>query len=279
MHQHVLRVAVTILEHPEQLDQFGMDSVDADFDDRALTGLANRFLDLLLGLAHDFLDPARMNATVRDELHQRDARNFAANRVVARNHDRLRCIVDNDIDAGGCLDRTDVAAFAADDTALHLVVGQRYYRDRALGDELACQPLDRNCDDSLGAAVSLFARFFFDDSNVLGSVGARRSDHLVHQRALGFLAGQAGDSFELGPSLVDMRLQYFFLVGETFLAPAQTLIAPIQIGFTPLECFLALFESLLTCFEFLLDRGNLAPAIAHLAFGFGLRADHHIFRF
>jgi len=29
-------------------------------------------------------------------------------------------------------------------------------------------------------------------------------------------AREAGDGFELGPSLVDMRLQYFFLVGETF---------------------------------------------------------------
>ncbi len=73
-----------------------------------------------------------------------------------------------------------------------------------------------------------------------------------------------------------MCLQYFFLVGETFLARAQTLIAPIQIGFAPLECFLALFESLLACFELLFDRGNLAPAIAHFSFGVGLRADHHI---
>ena len=114
------------------------------------------------------------------------------------------------------------------------------------------------------------------DSNVLGGVGARLPDHLVHQRALGFLARQAGDGLELGARLVDMRLQYFFLVGETFLTRAQTLIAPIEIGFAPLECFLALFESLLACFEFLFDRGNLAPAIAHLAFGVGLGADHHV---
>ena len=207
---------------------------------------------------------------------QCDARDFAANRVVARNYDRLRSVVDDDIDAGGGLDRADIASFAADDAALHLVVGQRDYRNRALGDELARQPLDRDRDDSLGAAVSLFARLFLDDSNVLGSVGACRSDHLVHQRALGFLARQAGDGFELGASLVDMCLQYFFFVGETFLARAQTLIAPIEIGFAPLECFLALFESLFACFEFLFDRSNFAPAIAHLAFGVGLRADHHV---
>ena len=209
---------------------------------------------------------------------QCDARDLAANRVVARDYDRLRRVVDDDIDAGGGLDRADVAAFAADDAALHLVVGQRDYRDGALGDELARQPLDRDRDDAFGAAVGLLARLFLDDSDVLGGVGARLADHLVHQRALGFLARQAGDGFELGARLVDMRLQYFFLVGETFLARAQTLIAPIEIGFAPLECFLALFESLLARFEFLFDRGNLAPAIAHLAFGVGLGADHHVLR-
>ncbi len=190
--------------------------------------------------------------------------------IVARNHHRLRRVVDNYIDSRGSLDRADVATLAADDTPLHLVVGQRDYRDGALGDELARQPLDRNRDDSLGAAVGLLARLFLDDSDVLGGVGARRADHLVHQRALGFLARQAGDGFELGARLVDMRLQYFFLVGETFLTRAQTLIAPIEIGLAPLECFLALFESLFASFELLFDRGNLAPAIAHLAFGVGL---------
>ena len=276
MHQHILRVAVAELEHPEQLDQLRMDSVHADFDDRALTGLANRFLDLLLGLAHDFLDTARMNAAVRDELLECDARNLAANRVMTGNYDRLRSIVDDYIDAGGCLDRADIAAFAANDSALHLVVGEREHRDSTLGDELARQPLDRNRNDPLAAAVSLFARLFLDDSNMLGGVGARLADHLVHQGALGFLARQAGDGFELGPSLVDMCLQHFFLVGETFLTRAQTLIAPVEIGLAPLECFLALFESLFACFEFLFDRGNLAPAIAHLAFGVGLGADHHV---
>src|SRR5208282_3448809 len=114
MHQHVLRVAVAILEHPEQLDQFGMDSVHADLDDRALTGLADRFLDLLLGLANDFLDTSGMNAAIRNELLERDACYFAADGVVTRNHDRLGSIVDNYVDSGGRLDRADIASFAAD---------------------------------------------------------------------------------------------------------------------------------------------------------------------
>ena len=44
-------------------------------------------------LLDNFLDPGGMNAPVGDESFQRDARNFAANRVVAGDNDRLRRIV------------------------------------------------------------------------------------------------------------------------------------------------------------------------------------------
>src|SRR5260370_13851219 len=93
MHQHILRVAVAILEHPKQLDQFRMDSVHADFDNRALSGLANRFLDLLLGLAHDFLDTSRMNPSLRDELFERNSRYLATDRIVARDDHSFGSVV------------------------------------------------------------------------------------------------------------------------------------------------------------------------------------------
>ena len=78
------------------------------------------------------------------KLLQRDPRNLAANRIVARDHHRFGRIIDDDIDAGGGFDRADIAALAADDPSLHLVGRQRQHRDRSLGDELAGQPLDRD---------------------------------------------------------------------------------------------------------------------------------------
>ena len=65
--QHVLRVAVAVLEHAEQLDQLGMHAVDAELEDRLLAGLADALLDLLLGLAHHLLDAAGMDAPVGDQ--------------------------------------------------------------------------------------------------------------------------------------------------------------------------------------------------------------------
>ena len=166
---------------------------------RALAGLADRFLDFLLGLAHDLLDASRMDAAVRDEPLERDPRDLAPNRVVARDDDRFGRVVDDDIDAGGGLDRADVAALAADDAALHLVVGQRDHRDRALGDELAGQPLDRDRDDPLGAPVGLLARLLLDHADMAWRRRVRACPIISSiSGALGLLAGQAGDRFELG---------------------------------------------------------------------------------
>ena len=218
-----------------------------------------------------------MNPAVRDELFERDSRDLAANRIVARDDHCFGSIVDNDIDAGRGLDRADIAALAPDYAALHLIIGQREHRDGALGDELAGEAFDCDRDDSFRATVGLFARLFFDDPDMLGGVGARLSDHLVHQGALGLLASQSGDRLELGPRLVDQRLMLFLFFAEIFLARAETLIAAVEVRLAPFECFLALFESLLAGFEFLFDRSYLAPAIAHLTFGVGFCTDHQVF--
>ena len=60
---------------------------------------------------------------------QRQLRDLAADPVERREHDRLRRVVDDEVDAGEVLERADVAALAADDAALH-VVGREARRAR-----------------------------------------------------------------------------------------------------------------------------------------------------
>ena len=66
-----------------------------------------------------------MDASVRHELLERQPRDLAADRIEAGHDDGVGRVVDDDVDAGGELERADVSAFAADDAALHLVVRQR----------------------------------------------------------------------------------------------------------------------------------------------------------
>ena len=74
-----------------------------------------------------------MDAAILDELLECDARNLAAHRIEARQDDSLRRVVDDEVDARQRLERADVAALAADDAALHLVVRQRNDRNGRLG--------------------------------------------------------------------------------------------------------------------------------------------------
>src|ERR1700737_3681741 len=273
MHQDVLRIAVAVLQHTQQLDQLGVDAVDADLDDGALTGLADRFFDLLLGLAHDLLDAARMNPAVGDEPFQRDPRDFAPDRIVARDHDRLGRIVDDDIDPGGGFDGADVAPFTTNDAALHLVVGQRQHGDRALGDEFAGQALDRDRDDALGAAVGFLARLLLDYPDLAGCVMARLPHHLFDPLAARFVASQSGDRLEFSAGRLDQLLTLGLAVGQAFFFRAEGLVAPVKLGLAPLERLQALVDTLLAGRELALQRGQLTVLLAHLTFG--LRAHLH----
>ena len=51
-------------------------------------------------------------------------RDLAADAVERREDDRVRRVVDDEVDAGQMLERADVAALAADDPALHVVGGE-----------------------------------------------------------------------------------------------------------------------------------------------------------
>src|SRR5271166_1829751 len=203
MCQHVLRIAVAVLEHPDEFHEFGMNTMNSDLENRFLAGFADRLFNFLLGFAHNLLDAPRMDSAVRDQPFERDAGDLAANRIVTGNDERLGSIIDDDIDAGGSFDRADVAPLPADDAAFHVVRGKRKHCDGTLDYPFAGEPFDRDRDDAFGTAISFFAGFFFDHTDMLGGVQTRLRDHLVDQTALGFFAGESGDGFELLPRFVD----------------------------------------------------------------------------
>ena len=73
-----------------------------------------------------------MDAAVLDELRERQLRHLASDAVERGEDDRLRRVVDDEVDARQVLQRADVAALAADDTALHVVGRELDHRDRRL---------------------------------------------------------------------------------------------------------------------------------------------------
>ena len=88
-------------------------------------GLDSR-VDFLLRLCDHFLNAGRVDPAVGNELFKSKTRHLAADGVKARYGDSLGRIVNDKIAAGESFDAADVAAFAANDASLHLVVGEWY---------------------------------------------------------------------------------------------------------------------------------------------------------
>ena len=148
--QAVLAVGGAELHPADQLDQLGMQPVHAHLEAGLLALLLEVLLHLLLDLLDDLLDPGRMDAAVGQELLERAARDLAAVGIVGGDEHGLRGVVDDEVDARVQLERPDVAAFAADDAALHVVGRQVDHRDRGLDRVVGRQPLDGRGQDFLG---------------------------------------------------------------------------------------------------------------------------------
>ena len=129
-------------------------------------------------------------------LRHRQLRDRATHAVEAREHDRLRRVVDDHVDAGEVLERADVATLAADDAALHVVGGQLDHRDGRLGRVARGGPLDADRDDVAHAPIGLLARLVLDDADATGHVVARALLDLAQQQLLRLRRGQTRDALE-----------------------------------------------------------------------------------
>ena len=109
-----------------------MHTVDSEVDSSALSGLDNLFFNLLLDLCHDLLDTCRVNTSVSNELVQCKACNLPADRVECAEHNGFGCVIDNNLNACGCLKSTYVTALTSDDAAFHLVIVNVEYCYRVL---------------------------------------------------------------------------------------------------------------------------------------------------
>ena len=71
----------------------------------------------------------------KDKSHktfQRKTRDFTADRIKARQDDRFRSIINDEIDAGQRFDGTDISAFTTNDASLHLFVRKSHDGNRGL---------------------------------------------------------------------------------------------------------------------------------------------------
>src|SRR2546423_5904899 len=171
--EDVLSVTRSPTHAADQLDQFRVESVNAAFVRRLLTGFDNRGVDFLARFVDDFLDTTGMNAAVRDKLFQRQARDLAPNGIEAGDNDGVRRVIDDDVDAGGELERANVPPFAADDSAFHFIVRQRNRRHRRFDALFGGNALDRQGDDLFRLTIGVALGSLANLPDLVGGIGLR----------------------------------------------------------------------------------------------------------
>src|SRR5262245_38963848 len=165
MLEDVLPIGGAVAEAAKQSDELGVHIGDAELHKCVLTGADTQLVHLGLGPLMGLFDPLRVNAAVEHQTFKCDSSDLTTNRIEARQQYRLGRVIDDQVDAGHGLERTDIAAFSADDPPLHVVAWQVEYGDHGLGGLFGREALNREGDDAPGALVSLFTSLGFDISD------------------------------------------------------------------------------------------------------------------
>ena len=221
-----------------------MEIVQAELEGDRGAFLAHRLVGLVLHLLDDFFDARRVDAAVGNQPLDGLLGDLAAVGIEARQDDRARRVVDDQIDAGGELERADVAALAADDAALQIVARQIDHRDRGFDGVLGGAALDGFGDVLLGAIGGGFARLGVEPLQQVGGVVPRVALDLLEQQFLGFVGRQAGDALELVLLLRRPAAGTCAAAASACLARARptALLARLQVLLEPIDGGLALGE-------------------------------------
>ena len=140
--EDVAAVAGAEAQVAQLLDQLWVQAAHTGLKHRLFARFLQDLVHLLAGLLHHLLDTGRVDAAIDNQLGQRDPGDLAPDGVEARKRHRFRRVVDDQVDARGLLQRTDVSSLAADETTLHLIIGQRNGGDCGLCNYISSQALN-----------------------------------------------------------------------------------------------------------------------------------------
>ena len=156
----VLSVREAIFQAAEQLDDLGVQSIDAETLHGVFTGLHDVDFHLGTGASNEFFNARRMNAAVLNQCFEGKPGNFTPNRIEGGNEHHLRCFVDQERHARRRLEGFDVATFTTDNAAFHLLAREM---NDGCGNVVIgprCHALHRRDQDTLGVTLQLLFGFF-----------------------------------------------------------------------------------------------------------------------
>ena len=264
--QHVLGEAVAELECADEGDERFRDALQAAVQHGLFARAEDLLVDFLAHLLHELLDAGRVDAAVADEFFHHAARDFLADGVETADDDRFRGVVDEDVDAGRRLERADVASFAADDAALHLVVGERDGGGGAFVGAVAGVALDGVGEELLGFAFGALAGVLDDVADEEAGLVFDLAFEFFEDHAAGGLAVELGDALEFVDLAVDRVLELFLFLDEAFALLHEFGFLALVVLDLRVQGIVLAVEVLLFLREAFFLLGDLAAAFLDLVF-------------
>src|SRR5262245_51322390 len=191
-----------------------------------------------------------MDATVLEQPLQRELGYLSSDAVERREHDGLRCVVDDEVDTGQVLECPDVATLAADDPPLHVVGGKLDNGHRCLCGVTCCYPLQGVGHEVSRLAASLGVGFLVQLADSSRELMAHELFRSLEHLRLCIIEAQTRDPFELSLFLELRGLQLLLEIADVRLPIGQALVAPVELLAS--ACYIGLGRTyLLLAFEHL----------------------------
>ena len=194
--QHILAVTCAITHAAEQLDNFGVQVMNAGFQHGAFAFGFDCCIDFALSFGNHFLDSGRVNPPVLNQLFKGKPCNFTANGIKTGYGNGFRCVINNQIAPGKSFDAADVTSFTADDAAFHLIVGERNNRNGDFAGMVSSAALDRCRDNLFGEFICIIFHLLFNFLDLHGHFMRTVILDGVDQINLCFFSAEAGDFFQ-----------------------------------------------------------------------------------
>ena len=245
-----------------------MEAVDAKVDGRTLTSFDDFIVDLLLDLRHHLFDAGGVDTSVGDELVEGQAADFAAHGVEGADDDGLGGVVYHDFNACGGFEGTDVAAFAADDATLHLVVVDMEHGDAVLDGSFGGHALDGLDDDALGLLVGGEFGIVHDVVDIALGIAAGFVLERINESFLGFVGRESAEFLEFFAFLELEFFEFLLLAQECLLLAGEAVLGVVEFLLAASEFFLALSERHFALLQFVLHLENALVALLHFLFEF-----------
>ena len=186
-----------------------------------------------------------MDAPVLDQLLEGQPRDLAPEAVERREDDRVRRVVDDEVDAGEMLERADVAALPADDPPLHVVGRELDDADRRLGRVARRDPLQGIGDEGPRPTLGVGARLLLELAHGTGELVADQVLRPLEELLARLAEREPADALELPEHLVVARLELLLQLLRVDLAIRDPLLPPVELLALGVELGLALVDALL----------------------------------